>query len=298
MIYDRYHMIPFCPQDHCEIVNASEFSHVEHSKLIGTVTRLWLHSWQPPSNCAFHPCSFLEVSAPRFRSVTQAMSHEGTEMVCLVCPVCEREVAGKSIHPVQKKMNRMLVREHWLYSCRLCQSESRPLVSDALFHFRKLDQSILGVGYLQNEIRDAFRTFVKDNQFAVFHDVFHETMTWGAGHRVAAIMTSLLLSDRPDLLSNTGYHARGTWLEAFLGKLHRESMVYYNQVDFALWHLQLGLVWNWSKVKLFFEVKWAWIMNMRRPVCLWCAWWYSCDNGDSWFWMNEKTNMLVTHTGH
>ena len=92
-------------------------------------------------------------------------------------------------------------------------------------------------------VKQHFSEFVEGGHFGVWEEAYHSQCGWSHGHVVAAVLTSMVLAGSP-LLCSTTCHARGSWLEAYCGKLMNstdpDEQELARDLQAVLWHLFLG----------------------------------------------------------
>ena len=166
-------------------------------------------------------------------------------MLCLAasdmhCPVCGVQVQGKAQgFKVQLDRQKIIIPDEWMYSCKLCNLQRKPLTSKALYHARRLS-CLLGPDNLREDLKQDFISFLKRSHYQTYHSHYMSLGEWRHGHKVPAILCTVLCDKDKSFLTNTQYYARGTWIEAYLGYLALEKRHdFYDIMQFMLWHLQL-----------------------------------------------------------
>ena len=166
-------------------------------------------------------------------------------MLCLAasdmhCPVCGVQVQGKAQgFKVQLSRQKIIIPDEWIYSCKLCNLQRKPLTSKALYHARRLS-CLLGPDNLREDLKKDFISFLNRSQYQIYHSHYMSLGEWRHGHKVPAILCTVLCDKDKSFLTNTTYYTRGTWIEAYLGYLVLEKRHdFYDIMQFMLWHLQL-----------------------------------------------------------
>ena len=194
-------------------------------------------------------------------------------MLCLAasdmhCPVCGVQVQGKAQgFKVQLDRQKIIIPDEWMYSCKLCNLQRKPLTSKALYHARRLS-CLLGPDNLREDLKQDFISFLKRSHYQTYHSHYMSLGEWRHGHKVPAILCTVLCDKDKSFLTNTQYYARGTWIEAYLGYLALEKRHdFYDIMQFMLWHLQL--TWFYFFAGYYLIVFWVFFAVTSPYIFSW-----------------------------
>lgn len=149
----------------------------------------------------------------------------------------------------------MLCPTEWLWSCRECHGMRRPLVGEALRHWRRAQ-------WFHDQVvayhPDDFVEFVEGGHFVATESTYHNYGQCNVGHCVPAIATSLILQHADtNVQDEVGYYCRGKWYESYVGLKIQQSMEplltdaekatrrwHVHVLENFIWHLKLRLMYS------------------------------------------------------